>query len=77
MLLRPSHRAKSWENVFSTTENGNYEKKKVKKVDSSEGNQRRFDDIIAAPSFLVSPTTNIGYPQHNTITTKVRTSLIT
>ena len=77
MLLRSSQRAKSWENVFSTTENGNYEKKRVNKVNSSEGNHTRYDDIIAAPPFVVTATNNIGNSQYNTITTKVRLLLIT
>ena len=73
MLLRPSQRAKSWENVFSISENGNYEKKKVSKV---EGNRARFDNNIVEPPLVVTDATRTGNSSDNIITTKVGSQIM-
>ena len=71
MILKPTHRSKSWEN-FATNERENeenHQKKKLGKTESVGNNKTRFDDAIA---FSRSNVITNGNPNDNIASSKVR-----
>ena len=73
MILKPTHRSKSWENVYCVTNKRenveNNQKKTVSKTESVGSNKTKFDDAIA---FSSSNAITNGAPSDNMEASKVR-----